>query len=735
MQENSGRSSNFRRWSGLALRRRAIILLGLILLTSGCTNPAAPGERALREKISLVTTVPAGDFAAYVEEPVRAAPAVPVYQAAANLSNITNPDMFRLSGAARALLSRNGFVVVPGSHMEFFTLYEMNRYQPVPLFITTDSLLHNYHLFFAHLLRVTEKENLAPGLAELSRAMLAQAEKDFAALRGTPWENAAKRNLGFFTVAGRLLEPGLAVPAAVKEEVTAELALIEAHTGITLSPVMNLGGSPDMLEGFKEDYSQYIPRGHYAGSDQLKAYFKAMMWYSRPTFRLKNEDETRSAVLIALALAREENWQLWEQIYEPTCFFVGRSDDITVHQLRELLAAIYSGSIDLQTLVDDGERWNAFFTAAAELPPPAVNSVPIFDETIQPDREREIKGFRFLGQRFTLDAAVFQRLVYRDVKEDARGERRMLPKSLDLPAALGSRTAYNLLENMGETGYQNYPENMTALRQFIAGLDEATWTQNLYWGWLHTLRPLLEEKPEGYPSFMRSAAWALKELNAYLGSWTELKHDTILYAKQVYAEAGGGGDDIDDRGYVEPNPLLYARLAALARMTREGLTVRELLGETDRVSLERLEQLALHLKSISEKELNNTRLTDEEYELIRSYGASLEHFWLEALRDEGVDHHSAVYDRPAALVADVATDICSSLVLEEGTGYVSVIYAVVPVDGSLRIAVGGVYSYYEFTWPLGDRLTDEQWHQMLAEGQTPPAPEWTQLFTTGQADS
>jgi hypothetical protein len=47
--------------------------------------------------------------------------------------------------------------------------------------------------------------------------------------------------------------------------------------------------------------------------------------------------------------------------------------------------------------------------------------MPIFDETIQPDREKEIKGFRFMGQRFSLDASIFQRLVYRDVKENAQG--------------------------------------------------------------------------------------------------------------------------------------------------------------------------------------------------------------------------------------------------------------------------------------------------------------------------
>jgi hypothetical protein len=190
---------------------------------------------------------------------------------------------------------------------------------------------------------------------------------------------------------------------------------------------------------------------------------------------------------------------------------------------------------------------------------------------------------------------------------------------------------------------------------------------------------------------------------------------------------GGGMAGVDDRGYVEPNPQFYARLAALVRMTSEGLSSRDLLNERNRENLERLEQLALSLKTISEKELANTLLTEKEYDLIRSYGGQLEHFWLEALRDTGVDHSSAIGDNPAALVADVATDP-NGLVLEEATGHVFEIYAVVPVDGSLRIAKGGVYSHYEFPWPLEDRLTDRKWHEILDSGEAPPLAHWTDSF-------
>jgi hypothetical protein len=310
----------------------------------------------------------------------------------------------------------------------------------------------------------------------------------------------------------------------------------------------------------------------------------------------------------------------------------------------------------------------------------------------------------------------------------------MLPKSLDIPSALGSQEALDILIDQGETQYACYPENMSKMQSYVAGLPTENWTQNLYWGWLYQLRPLTEVKSSGYPIFMQNEAWVRKDLNTFLGSWSELKHDTILYAKQVYAELGGGGPEKkDDRGYVEPNPYVYARLASLLKMTNEGLDIRGLLTANMKDNLSKMEQLAMSLKTISEKELNNEKLTDDDYELIRSYGGQLEHFWLEINKDEPqykeLGQRDFLDQNPAAIVADVATDP-NGQVLEEGTGKIFDIYVVVPIDGKLRIAKGGVYSYYEFTWPLADRLTDQKWREMLNTGQAPQLPEWTKAFVT-----
>ena len=86
---------------------------------------------------------------------------------------------------------------------------------------------------------------------------------------------------------------------------------------------------------------------------------------------------------------------------------------------------------------------------------------------------------------------------------------------------------------------------------------------------------------------------------------------------------------------------------------------------------------------------------------------------------------------------DVATDP-NGTVLEEAIGGISEIYVVVPVDGKLRIAKGGVFTYYQFEQPLSDRMTDSQWRQKLGLELTDDMqyirddsleqPQWTQSY-------
>ncbi len=654
-------------------------------------------------------------FAMYTSPQVQTTAQIQAPAIAPDLSNVALSVL--LSPAQRERIAQNGFVVSPGDAREFYEIYERARYDYVPIFVTSDSLLHVYHLLFDKTLRVAETEFFIPMLTQLDWEMLRASAEQHEALAGTAWAPAARRNAAYFAVAVKLLNPDWPVPEGLRDLVDPDLARIASHEGIGPSAIF-----PAYEQG--EDWSQYVPRGHYTQSAALERYFRAMMWHGRMTFRATDVTETRQAALLTLAFQQtrvddQPAEVVWSGIYEPTVFFVGRSDDLTPQEYGIALEQAYGSVSSVQDLLN-AERFERFQAAIKELRPPEILGMVVSQKT--PDVEAATQGLRFMGQRFVPDAFVFRQLIARNVPE------RTLPKSLDFFAALGSERALQHLEASGDTQMTNYQRNMNTLRTIFASYDEEVWTQNLYWAWIHSLRPLLDPVDAGYPEFMRSAAWQDKQLQTALGSWTELKRDTILYAKQVYAEGSAGGGPpppVPPKGYVEPVPQLYARIAALSQMTIDGLDSRGLLNEQDRFALERMVDIAQRLQTMAEKQLRNEALSEEEYEFIRGYGRQLESLTFDAADDEGgtVDE--------AAIVADIATDPAGA-VLQVGTGRIFEIYVVAPVEGQLVLTKGGVYAHYEFVQPLSERLTDEAWRERLAVGNLPPLAEWTSSFIVEQ---
>ena len=54
--------------------------------------------------------------------------------------------------------------------------------------------------------------------------------------------------------------------------------------------------------------------------------------------------------------------------------------------------------------------------------------------------------------------------------------------------------------------------------------------------------------------FTETPAWGAKALLSAHGTWAELRHDTILYVKQVYGAEMSGGGDWEPTWRVEPIP-------------------------------------------------------------------------------------------------------------------------------------------------------------------------------------
>jgi hypothetical protein len=331
-------------------------------------------------------------------------------------------------------------------------------------------------------------------------------------------------------------------------------------------------------------------------------------------------------------------------------------------------------------------------------------------------------------------------------------------------AVLGGNRAREILKEVGDDAYGNRPSNLSydealaKLQKEYGRLAEPDWNRNLYWSWLHALKPLLAEYGTGYQTFMTTSAYRTKSLTTALASWAQLRHDTILYAKQSYTMTREASSHEPPplppvQGYVEPIPEFYARLLALARMTNQGLTEMKVLDTKAKDRLEAFERLLERLLAIAEKELANQELAEKDYDFIRNFGEQLEAVVVapnpakilalqleldtairagDRKRQDELREMIALETNGAmktSLVADVHTDQNTRMVLEEGTGYVDLGFFVYKQpDGRLVLGAGPVLSYHEFKHPMGDRLTDEKWRVMLKREDGPTPPEWTREY-------
>ncbi len=676
-----------------------------------------------------------------------------------SLQNLEGMERVTLSIHSRELLEKYGFAVAPGDEKEIFDIYAQAKNQNQPIFVTTDALLHTCHIFFDYLLRILEIEKLYHRVVELTDRMISLSQDQYKEAKDVDVKEAARLNIGFFSVAKRIFSPEYETGFDLEKLIERELGSIEAHKGLGFRALLSYVDNPTVFDTpyAYEDFSQYVPRGHYTRNETFEKFFKAMMWYGRIDFKLRpgNDDQsvlhgrmmTLQALLITDALMRNpQACDLWKKIYEPTVYFVGKTDDLSVDDYMKLVADIFltEGSVDKYWGKDELSK---FIARALELRPPRILSGAGFVE--DGEFATSTKGFRFMGQRFIPDSAMFQQLVYGRKGDKvilkytgkgkpftmevipAGGPVRAFPRGLDVMAVLGSQRALEILEGEGDTEYTHYYDQLNMLKEEFFEIGQEGWQQNLYWRWLFCLLPLLEERNEGEePRFMKNKLWLDKELQTSLGSWTELRHDTILYAKQSYAMLTRARPPQPELtyGYVEPYPEVYRRVQGM--MTDLRINLADLGIDIPEIAerIQGFEEVLDRLSAISEKELSGMGLTEEDYECIWNIGHTLSS--LKQFPPQIMEKITSGTDERMDIIADVHSDLNTKQVLEEGVGSPFDIYVIVEDVKGYRLCRGGVFSYYEFKHPMDDRLTDEKWQEMGKEGKRPEQPPWTQTFIT-----
>jgi len=616
-------------------------------------------------------------------------------------------DNFSLSVHSRDLLERYGFAVSPGDEKEIYDVYAQAKKRNQPIFVTIDAVLHTCHIFFDYLLRILEMEKLYARVLELTDRMITLSQDQYKRAKQKDVKEAARLNIGFFSVAKKILSPEYEPGFRLANLIDTELRNIDAHKGLEFRALLSYIENPTVFDTpyAYEDFSQFVPRGHYTRNETFKKYFKVMMWYGRIDFKLKPGESagaslhgkmmTLQALLIADALMKDEKaYKTWQMIYEPTVYFVGKTDDLSVNDYMKLIPEVYAADGPVDRFQEES-RLSDFLARALKLRPPRILSEAAFVE----DGEfvSTTQSFRFMGQRFIPDSYMFQELVYGRKRDKvilkytgkgnpftmevipAGGPVRAFPRGLDIMAVLGSERALAILEQEGDTEYTDYYDQLNKLS---------------------------------------------------LGSWAELRHDTILYAKQSYTMMPSALPPQPELtyGYVEPYPEVYRRIQEMMADIRTNLAELGILMPGIPEKIREFEEILGRLAAISDKELTGEEPDKQDYELIWNIGSALSS--LKQFPPQIMAKITSRTDERMDIIADVHTDMNTRQVLEEGVGSPFDIYVIVEDSKGYRLCRGGVFSYYEFKHPMDDRLTDEKWQEMGKQRQRPEQHPWTKTFIT-----
>jgi hypothetical protein len=615
----------------------------------------------------------------------------------------TAADFETLSEKTKKALSANGFWINHSPmYAEYVGLDDMadayagTRDYAVD-FITTDMFLHAWHLIFDRMLQRAESGYLSGALDKAmtrAAAELGEARGRLSVPDGSYESVAYDSALDAFEITRSLLGNEQASPSPKALE---EIKRITDAKGF----------APSLITGADTDYSQYRPRGHYTLTPELQRYFRAMTFLGdagRDLFSETGEPVTeaiRTAVLITLVMdAAGKDWTNFEA---PVNFLFGRADDAGP---SELLPPVKRVIGDYSGLAGDKKIKRLAAEIKAKVSPPRIG---VAGSGI---------NFRLSGKKFNFDAYIFTMLT----EPSVRG--RALPEGTDVMTVLGSGAAAEVSSrNWKYPAYQGIIGSLTDEFRSFAQEDGTVFTR-----WLDLLGDSFKDSGSKQ-FFYGTPAWRWKKLLTASASWAELKHDTVLYAKQSGAEMGGGPvweagkfEPPYPRGYVEPDPQTFGAIIKIIERTEDFIAQFPFDGKEGEYGgkLGKLKALCLTARDIAAREADGRELSVNDYKNIKSLARSF-------TNDLLLPSDMALYLDPEdvrdqlkmALITDAATDpITAETILLAGVGTPRAVYVFVnDKSGGYRAARGYVYSYYEFVSGSDNRMTDAEWKKMVYDPQ------------------
>ncbi len=633
---------------------------------------------------------------------------------------------FKLTADQKALLKNQGMVVLNRTAARgsgFGGHYADIFKNDLPVFFTSDALLDPLYRLYDDALKAVETSGLIPALSTILTAAMEELgvyKQQYGT--NTAWaQNLADAEM-YLSVAKALLGGTESVAGNPAADTLLSLIANEKLTGC------NFFGNSLAI-----DFSQFKPRGHYecesGGSCTLSRYFKCMMWLGRAdcAFNIDSLRQLRDFALIHSCMEKADVLDDLAGINQTISFFVGDVDGfslegfsaiqtknaITIDSIitsdnaaRKLLAAIKSSGGANQLIMSQA-MWKGAEATRPELP--AIAQV--------------------CGQRFILDSY----LLGRTVEWYVQGRNKPLLE--EVPFCLGNNGASAVIASdinkftasVGD--YKPYHARLGAARVLFEKYPY--WERNLYTLWLDGLRSLSEPLPGTVPTVMRSRTWQDKQMNTQLASWAQLRHNTLLYAKQSYT---GGIICFYPDGYVEPYPEFYRTVGEIAGRIQSML--QNYTGAASSITFNNTtwRMVTDSLASMAELELQGKPLTAAHIAFLNQMltvnstgmcGAPPFNGWYTQLFRSWDD---CSISRPC--IADVHTIPPSEvspadMVLHAATGDASfVIIQAATANDCGTLYAGAVSSFYQHDEQPIKRLADSEWNTLLQGAEKPGVPVW-----------
>jgi hypothetical protein len=695
---------------------------------------------------------------------------------------------------------------------EFFALYDSiggptdmkERTLAHAPFISSDVLMHLFSVLSVELLKETENTYLFAQVRSMTRTLYADADAAYVAAK-TDTERARWAKVrAYFAVPHALLSVATVPPSpeeywksnhetsyedffasykkkdesadtrsavkayvrSLKLDAASERAVLhdidtiydappKAVPAIFADEYQALAGDID----FSVPFSLFTVRGTYTSSSLRRQYFRAVQWYQQIPFFTRSTDLSEYSIAIGTLMNNHpELLSEYSAMGDLLKQLVGESDDLDAGDFARAVK-------ELEDDVHD-EAARAAFLATAK-PAARIKGLPAFYSSVgivtMKDVIDKTRGMRFFSQKFIPDSYWTGRLTQGDEAPEVDGMK--LPRtasSVQVMTILGSDYARSQLGTL-----PFYPTHKQAIDTRLSELTNEAhdwgadyWKKNQVTGILSSIATLFswqQKHVQELPAFMQSPLWGSKSLMTASGFWTELRHTNILYAKQSFAEKGGGGDDgtCDTRvipepvyGYVEPQPAVYAQLIDTAEQLAAVYRDRALQLQ----NAEKLQTYIALLRAAHEYatlQLADTAFTEttlsrgvpleNDPQCVQNYidpSVSVKRPGVESVMNADKQIVAAlsraedlrrglitmmlsalplpvegpilpIKDKRAAVVADIHTS--DEGIVEEGTGVPFLIFVAVKDANGPRLTTGLTYSHYEF---LSDtRLTDEAWQQ------------------------